>query len=85
LYGRPEIELPERVQIPIEVDLDRRYGLPDDDSFKGDVQVGTLSVDLETGRARFNGQPLTGDDEAELRARCQEILSDDESGGSGVE
>ncbi len=78
LHDRPKIELPERVSIPIEVDLGDRYGLPADDSFKGDVQVGTVEVDLETGRATFNGQPLTSDDEAKLRARCQRVLSDDE-------
>jgi hypothetical protein len=74
LHGRPELDLPERVAIPIEVDLDARYGLPPDASFKGDIEIGTVGVDLDTGRATFNGQPLTGDDEAELRARCQELL-----------
>lgn len=81
LHDRPKLELPERVSIPIEVDLDERYGLPGDDSFKGDVQVGTVEVELDTGRATFNGQPLTSDDEAELRARCQEVLSDDRDDG----
>ncbi|MDZ7714063.1 MAG: hypothetical protein U5L06_13630 [Rhodovibrio sp.] len=75
LYDRPRIELPERLQIPIEVDLDDRYDLPGDDSFKGDVQVGTVEVDLETGRATFNGQPLTSAAEAALRARCRKVLA----------
>lgn len=76
LYERPRIELPERLKIPIEVDLPDRYGLPADDSFKGDVEVGTVEVDLKTGRATFNGQPLTSAAEAELRARCQAVLSE---------
>ncbi len=75
LYDRPRIDLPERLQIPIEVDLGARYDLPADDSFKGDVQVGTVEVDLETGRATFNGQPLESAAEAALRARCQKVLS----------
>ena len=75
LYDRPRIELPERLQIPIEVDLDDRYDFPGDDSFKGDVQVGTVEVDTETGRATFNGQPLTSAAEAALRARCQDVLT----------
>jgi len=75
LYDRPRLDLPERLEIPIEVDLPDRFGLPADDSFKGDVQVGTVEVDLETGRATFNGQPLTSAAEAALRVRCQEVLS----------
>ena len=76
LYDRPRIELPQRLQIPIEVDLGARYNLPADDSFKGDVQVGTVEVDLDTGRATFNGQPLTSEAEEALRTRCREVLSD---------
>jgi hypothetical protein len=74
LYGRPRLSLPERVRIPIEVDLGARYGLPGDDSWKGDVQVGTVEVDLDTGQARFNGQPLTAPDQARIRAACQRVL-----------
>lgn len=78
LYGQPKIELPETVEIPIEVDLDALYGLPADDSFKGDVQVGRVEVDLKSGRATFNGQPLTSADEARLRAKCIEVLRAEE-------
>jgi hypothetical protein len=77
LYDRPKIELPQRVRIPIEVDLGDRYGIPGDDSYDGDVQIGTVEVDIDTGRATFNGQPLTSEAEEELRVRCQEVLSDD--------
>lgn len=74
LYPQPEIELPETVSIPIEVDLDERFDLPADSSFKGDVQVGTVEVDLEDGQAYFNGQPLTSPEERYLAERCQQIL-----------
>ena len=74
LHGRPRLDLPDSVEVPIEVDLDERYGLPSDDSFKGDVQVGRVRIDLKSGRATFNGQPLTGPDEAELRAKCADLL-----------
>ena len=80
LYDRPRLELPERLEIPIEVDLPARYGLPADDSFKGDVQVGTVEVELDTGRATFNGQPLTSAAEDALRARCRDVLSDPSDG-----
>ena len=75
LYDRPRIELPKRVTIPIEVDLPDRFTLPADDSFKGDVQVGTVEVDLATGRATFNGQPLTAEAVEAVRERCRKILS----------
>jgi hypothetical protein len=80
LYDRPRIELPDRVEIPIEVDLGARYGLPGDASFKGDVQVGAVEVEIETGRATFNGQPLTSAAEDALRARCRKVLSDTPGG-----
>lgn len=81
LYDRPRLDLPERLDIPIEVDLPDQYGLPVDNSFKGDVQVGTVTVDVETGRATFNGQPLTSAAEEALRIRCQTILQNGPSEG----
>lgn len=69
--------LPNAVVIPIEVDLFERYGIPANGAnFKGDVFIGEVVVDVATGRATFNGQPLQTDAEAELAARCQRILRD---------
>lgn len=69
--------LPDAVIIPIEVDLFERYGIPANSAnFKGDVFIGEVVVEVATGRALFNGQPLQGDAEAELAARCQSILRD---------
>ena len=54
-----------------------RYGIPaNGTNFKGDVFVGEVVVDVASGRATFNGQPLQSDAEAELAARCQRILRD---------
>lgn len=67
--------LPDAVVIPIEVDLFERYGIPADSAnFKGDVFIGEVVVDVASGRAIFNGQPLQSEAEAELAARCQRIL-----------
>lgn len=74
LYGGSQIELPETVTIPIEVDLFDRLGLPADRRYEGDVQVGTVRIDLDDGRATFNGQPLTPKEQHELAIRCQEVL-----------
>lgn len=71
LDGGGAIELPAAVTIPIEVDLFDRLNLPPDRRYEGDARVGTVRVDLESGRARFNGQPLTSEAQAELARKCQ--------------
>ena len=69
--------LPDAVVIPIEVELFERYGIPADRAnFKADLFVGEVVVDVASGRATFNGQPLQSEAEAELAARCQRILKD---------
>jgi hypothetical protein len=75
LNGSGGLILPKAVVIPIEIDLFQRYGIPANNAnFKGDIFIGEVVVDVASGRATFNGQPLQSDDEAELAARCQQIL-----------
>ncbi len=75
--GQGGLILPDAVIIPIEVDLFERYGIPaDGTSFKGELFIGEVVVDVASGQAIFNGQPLGSDAEAELAARCQRILRD---------
>lgn len=70
----PELAIPETVTIEIEVDLQDRFGIPDNaNAFKGDAKIGKVEVDRD-GRARFNGQPLQDAEQYELTRRCQEIL-----------
>ena len=77
LDGGDGLILPDAVIIPIEVDMYDRFGIPaNKDNFKGDIFVGEVVVDVATGRATFNGQPLQSDTEAELAARCQQIVRD---------
>ena len=77
LDGGGGLILPDAVVIPIEVELFERYGIPANSAnFKGDLFVGEVVVDVASGRATFNGQPLQSDAEAELAARCQRILRD---------
>lgn len=78
--GGSGLILPEAVVIPIEVELFERYGIPANPAnFKGDLYIGEVVVDVATGRAIFNGQPLQSEAEAELAARCQQIRR----GGAG--
>lgn len=74
LGGAPQITLPATIVIDIEVDLQDRFGFPAQaDSFEADAQIGVVEV-APDGSARFNGQPLQDEVQAELTRRCQEIL-----------
>ena len=67
--------LPQAVVIPIEVDLFDRFGIPAGGvNFEADAFIGEVTVDLATGEAYFNGQPLQSEAGAELAARCQRII-----------
>ncbi len=73
LGGAPRVELPETVLIDIEVDLLARFGIPANEVlFDPDAEVG--KVVYKDGRFTFNGQPLQDQAQAELAARCQEIV-----------
>lgn len=93
--GGVDLDLPQRITIPIELDVlsGRRLGrdepaegtpeqddaddVPDDaelgDPLTGEAQIGTVEVDVETGRATFNGQPLRTQAQRRLAEKCQEI------------
>ncbi len=94
--GGVQLDLPETITIPIELDVlsDRRLGRetpepgtpagddPDDvaddadlgDPLVGEAQIGTVKIDVATGRATFNGQPLRSEAQRRLAEKCQEIL-----------
>ncbi len=79
--GQPELIMPRFILIPIEVDLFDRFGLPPDgESYEADAFIGEVTVDLVTGEAFFNGQPLQDQAQAELAARCQEGIRNRPSG-----
>ena len=73
LGGAPRIELPETILIDIEIDLQARFGIPADPTqYDPDAEVGEVAY--RDGRFTFNGQPLQDQAQAELAARCQEIV-----------
>ena len=77
--GGGDLILPRAVLIPIEVDLFDRFGIPANGvNFEADALIGEVTVDLATGEAFFNGQPLQSEAEAELAARCQRIMREGE-------
>ncbi len=69
LGGAPRIELPETILIGIEIDLLQRFGIP---ASHAGAEVGEVAY--RDGRFTFNGQPLQDEAQAELAARCQEIV-----------
>ncbi len=73
LGGAPRIELPETILIDIEIDLLQRFGIPASPGlYNADAEVGEVAY--RDGRFIFNGQPLQDQAQAELAARCQEIV-----------
>lgn len=70
----PAIQIPETIQITIDVDLQDRLGFPaNDKNFEADALLGVVTLGPD-GRAYFNGQPLQDEAQYELAQRCQEIL-----------
>ncbi len=69
LGGRPRLKLPNVLTFDIEKDLSSLAG-----GLGADVPVGTIRYDINSGRITFNGQPLTGPQQAQLVARCREVL-----------
>ncbi len=73
LGGAPRIELPKTILIDIEIDLLQRFGIPANPAlYDPDAEVGW--VVYRDDRFTFNGQPLQDEAQAELAARCQEIV-----------
>lgn len=73
LGGAPTIKLPDEVHIPITVDLAARYGIPATSNlFKSEAYIGSARVNLKDGRAWFNGQPLSSDEQHALSRLCMQ-------------
>ena len=71
--GRPGLETPRRIVIPIEVDLFERFGVPaNPDLFEADAQVGQVIYD--NGKLFYNGQRLADGASDELIPLCREVL-----------
>jgi hypothetical protein len=69
--GSPQIAMPEEIAVDLTVEIQRRFGIPDDSAlFKPDVRVGTVVVKPD-GSATFDGQPLTTPEQQALSALCQ--------------
>ena len=73
LNSGAQIQAPEILRIPIEIDLFDRFGIPANPAlYESDIPIG--EVVYRNGRLSFNGRPLQGDAAAELSRRCQEVI-----------
>jgi hypothetical protein len=66
----PPIVTPEVFVIPLEVDLQDRFGIPADPTFfEGDIAIGIVRI--EGDRVTYNGQELTDPQAAALAELCR--------------
>jgi hypothetical protein len=73
LNGGAQIQVPETLHIPIEIDLLDRLGIPANPVlYESDIPIG--EVIYRNGRLTFNGQPLQDEAAAELSRRCRKIM-----------
>ncbi len=73
LDGGTPIQAPETLHIPIEIDLQDRFGIPANPAlYESDIPIG--EVVYRDGRLTFEGRPLQDEAAAELSRRCQKIL-----------
>lgn len=72
LNGGTNLRLPEKIEIPITIELEKRLGIPKNNLYKAEPAIG--KVVWRNGKLWFNGQPLHNDEEARLVAACREAL-----------
>ena len=73
LGGRPRLKMPDTVDIPVQIDMGERYGLPANSKLYelDHVKVGTARIRIKDGRAWFNGEPLTSAEHHAMVRACQ--------------
>ena len=72
LGGASPIKIPDEISIDIGIDLEEKYGLVAGGKYTGEAIIGKVTV--KKGRVYFNGQPLTGPDQAVLAKACRDML-----------
>lgn len=70
LPGSGGIDLPQDINIAITVNTAKRLGIPANDLYKGEVQVGMVTV--RGNQVLFNGKPIQPEAEQELLVLCRQ-------------
>jgi hypothetical protein len=71
--GRRRIQLPKEFVIPITVELEKRFGIPNNNQYKAEAFIG--AVEWKDGRAWFNGQPLGSDEQRVIGYLCRDRVN----------
>lgn len=74
----PVVTVPEDFSFDVTVDVARAAGLPVPPGTEMAMKAGTVTY--KDGRFRFNGKPLEGEAEANLRALCTEKQEEEPTG-----
>jgi hypothetical protein len=73
LNGGVNIQLPETIIIPIEVLLQKKFGIPPSSAlWNGKAELGVVTV--QGDQVLYNGQPLTDSESTALAEVCREQL-----------
>ena len=67
--GSSAIKLPKTINIPIGIDLEKKYGLGAGGKYTGESTIGTVSV--RKGRVYWNNEPLGDTEQARIAAACR--------------
>jgi len=70
---RRRIQVPKEFRIPITVELEKRFGIPNINQYKAEAHIGV--VEWKNGRAWFNGQPLGSDEQRAIGYLCRERVN----------
>ncbi|WP_193170544.1 hypothetical protein [Nisaea nitritireducens] len=68
LPGSAIIEAPEKIIIPLTLDVADLFSLPE--GVAGEAGIGTIEYDIMSGRLEYNGQQLTDPQMAAISAAC---------------
>ena len=74
LGGAPQIKIPDQINIPITVDLQKRLNIPANPNlFKPEADLGMVT--FQGTQVFYNGQPIGDTAQAARAAECQKILA----------
>ena len=75
LNSGKRLKLPSTLSFDISTDLGTLTGKSIGKGKIGDAKIGTVKFDINSGKMTFNGQRISGRTQAELSAKCKQVLS----------
>ena len=75
LNSGKRLKLPNTLSFDISTDLGALTGKSIGKGKIGDAKIGTVKFDINSGNMTFNGQRISGRAQAQLSAKCKQVLS----------